>query len=233
MTGFKNRHPAWELRIDQPSLKGLHQLKPVNSSIAQICESWKEKSMCTCTFVCVLLFYSSSVLCLHFFLSVLVCDLKYSVCFLFFSKVSLCLKESMFISTHCHPSSSYAGICALIVFCVKVLFGGISRCTTGSFVSEADALTLPLSSSRWRTKTHVPCVLSWHTMSMMLWLGTVLHSKHLWCLVEFTQKDKWLHLFFSPEIRISPTKPCGKGSKGKQNDLDEDDDDDYEEEEEQ
>lgn len=112
-----------------------------------VCERWKEKHVCTCTFVCVLLFYSSSILCLHFFLQVLVCDLKYSVCFLFFSKVSLCLKQSMFISTRSHPSSSYAGICALIVFCVKVLFGGISRCTTGSFVSEADALTLPLSSS--------------------------------------------------------------------------------------
>lgn len=34
---------------------------------------------------------------------------------------------------------------------------------------------------------------------------------------------------FSTEIRVSPTKPCGKGSKRKQDELDEDD---YEEEEE-
>ncbi|XP_077391512.1 oogenesis-related isoform X2 [Festucalex cinctus] len=29
----------------------------------------------------------------------------------------------------------------------------------------------------------------------------------------------------SPEIRVSPTKPCGKGSKRKQDDLDDDDED--------
>lgn len=37
---------------------------------------------------------------------------------------------------------------------------------------------------------------------------------------------------FPTEIRISPTKPCGKGSKRKQDELDEDEDDyDYDEEE--
>lgn len=35
---------------------------------------------------------------------------------------------------------------------------------------------------------------------------------------------------FLTEIRISPTKPCGKGSKRKQDELDEDEDD-YDEEE--
>ncbi|XP_054646501.1 oogenesis-related [Dunckerocampus dactyliophorus] len=34
----------------------------------------------------------------------------------------------------------------------------------------------------------------------------------------------------SPEVRVSPTKPCGKGSKRKQDELDDDDDDDDEEE---
>ncbi|XP_077463001.1 oogenesis-related [Stigmatopora argus] len=34
----------------------------------------------------------------------------------------------------------------------------------------------------------------------------------------------------SPEIRVSPTKPCGKGSKRKQDDLEDDDEDDEEEE---
>ncbi|XP_055077258.1 oogenesis-related [Periophthalmus magnuspinnatus] len=34
----------------------------------------------------------------------------------------------------------------------------------------------------------------------------------------------------SPEVRVSPTKPCGKGSKRKQDELDEDDDDLEEEE---
>ncbi|XP_028260267.1 oogenesis-related [Parambassis ranga] len=33
----------------------------------------------------------------------------------------------------------------------------------------------------------------------------------------------------SPEIRVSPTKPCGKGSKRKQDDLDEDDEEEEEE----
>nr|XP_057929364.1 oogenesis-related [Doryrhamphus excisus] len=37
----------------------------------------------------------------------------------------------------------------------------------------------------------------------------------------------------SPEVRVSPTKPCGKGSKRKQDELDDDDDDDEEEEEHQ
>lgn len=29
--------------------------------------------------------------------------------------------------------------------------------------------------------------------------------------------------YFSTEVRVSPTKPCGKGSKRKQDELDEDD----------
>ncbi|XP_019752004.1 oogenesis-related [Hippocampus comes] len=33
----------------------------------------------------------------------------------------------------------------------------------------------------------------------------------------------------SPEVRVSPTKPCGKGSKRKQDDLEEDDDEEGEE----
>ncbi|CAI5639238.1 oogenesis-related isoform X2 [Oreochromis niloticus] len=37
-------------------------------------------------------------------------------------------------------------------------------------------------------------------------------------------------LALSPEIRVSPAKPCGKGSKRKQDDVEEDDDDDVEEE---
>nr|XP_046248439.1 oogenesis-related isoform X2 [Scatophagus argus] len=37
----------------------------------------------------------------------------------------------------------------------------------------------------------------------------------------------------SPEIRVSPTKPCGKGSKRKQDELDEEDDDEEEDEERQ
>lgn len=34
---------------------------------------------------------------------------------------------------------------------------------------------------------------------------------------------------FPTEIRVSPTKPCGKGSKRKQDDLDEDDEEEEEE----
>ncbi|XP_044217024.1 oogenesis-related isoform X2 [Thunnus albacares] len=34
----------------------------------------------------------------------------------------------------------------------------------------------------------------------------------------------------SPEVRVSPTKPCGKGSKRKQDELDEEEEDDDEEE---
>ncbi|CAL8396083.1 unnamed protein product [Boreogadus saida] len=37
----------------------------------------------------------------------------------------------------------------------------------------------------------------------------------------------------SPEMRISPTKPCGKGNKRKQDELDEDEEEDEEEEEEE
>uniref|UniRef100_A0A3B5AJ70 Oogenesis-related gene n=1 Tax=Stegastes partitus TaxID=144197 RepID=A0A3B5AJ70_9TELE len=33
----------------------------------------------------------------------------------------------------------------------------------------------------------------------------------------------------SPDLRVSPTKPCGKGSKRKQDEVDEEDDDDEEE----
>ncbi|XP_010869996.2 oogenesis-related isoform X2 [Esox lucius] len=33
----------------------------------------------------------------------------------------------------------------------------------------------------------------------------------------------------SPEVRVSPTKPCGKGNKRKQDDLDDDDEDDEDE----
>lgn len=45
-----------DMWIDQPPLKGLHWLKLVCNSIAQMCECQKEQSLCACTFICVCAF---------------------------------------------------------------------------------------------------------------------------------------------------------------------------------